>query len=177
MTKSLKDLAIAALEGAESDNMTFPESVKLLREADFDGYAVDFRRAVRIYYLPDGETIELATERTRVPVAERFDVAAVIAAIREAQAQMPGYTYRGFCARVMQAGCAGYFVSFPGKRVLYYGRTAETHIEYFPGSRRTPANDPRCDLFPRQPAIESFAGFSTQQSHNFQPSDREECRT
>jgi uncharacterized protein YbcV (DUF1398 family) len=57
----------------------------------------------------------------------------VRAAIREAQAQVPDYTYKGFCAKVAQAGCAGYFVSFPVGRVLYYGRTGETHTEYFPG--------------------------------------------
>lgn len=30
------------------------------------------------------------------------------------------------------AGCAGYIVSFIGRRVLHLGRTAETHIEHFP---------------------------------------------
>ena len=30
------------------------------------------------------------------------------------------------------AGCAGYFVSIPGKRVVYYGRTGETHVEIIP---------------------------------------------
>jgi uncharacterized protein YbcV (DUF1398 family) len=55
-------------------------------------------------------------------------------AIREAQALAPGYTYRGFCAKVARAGCAGYLVSFPGRRVLYYGRSAETHTELFPGA-------------------------------------------
>jgi uncharacterized protein YbcV (DUF1398 family) len=83
--------------------------------------------------MPGGEAIELETERTE-PVAERFDAAAIKEALREAQAQVPGYTYKGFCAKVTRAGCAGYVVSLPGKRVLYYGRTAETHTEYFPGA-------------------------------------------
>jgi len=135
MTASLKDLARATLEGSEYDTMTFAESAKLLTEAGFDGYAVDFRHGVRTYYLPGGETIELETERMLVPVADRFDATVVKDAIREAQSQVPGYTYKGFCAKVAQAGCAGYFVSFTGKRVLYYGRTAEAHTEYFPGFR------------------------------------------
>jgi hypothetical protein len=29
----------------------------------------------------------------------------------------------------------GYLVSLLGKRALYYGRTGETHTEYFPGTR------------------------------------------
>ena len=52
--------------------------------------------------------------------------------MREAQANAPGYTYLGFCSKVRAAGCAGYLVSFLGKRVVYYGRTAETHVELFP---------------------------------------------
>ncbi|MEQ8934722.1 MAG: hypothetical protein RIE56_02890, partial [Amphiplicatus sp.] len=54
------------------------------------------------------------------------------AAIREAQQQAPGYTYKGFCKKAADAGCAGYVVSFSGRRALYFGRTAETHVEHFP---------------------------------------------
>ena len=67
-----------------------------------------------------------------MPIAAAFDAPAVQAAIREAQQLVPGYTYSGFCKKVMTAGCAGYVVSFPGRRVLYYGRDAETHVERFP---------------------------------------------
>jgi uncharacterized protein YbcV (DUF1398 family) len=108
--------------------------VRVLVEAGFDGYAVDFRRSTRAYYMPDGAAIELKTERTG-PVAERFDAAVIKEALREAQALVPGYTYKGFCAKVAGAGCAGYLVSLIGKRVLYYGRTGETHTEIFPGTQ------------------------------------------
>ncbi|WP_293780352.1 hypothetical protein [Sphingosinicella sp.] len=33
----------------------------------------------------------------------------------------------------LAAGCAGYIVSFSGRRALYIGRTAEIHVEPFPG--------------------------------------------
>ncbi len=135
MSTNWQDLARKTLEGAEGNTMTFPESVKLLTEAGFDGYAVDFRRAVRIYYRPAGETLELTSAWAPETVAERFDPEAVKSALREAQMQVPGYTYKGFCAKVTAAGCAGYVVSLLGRRVLYYGRTCETHTEYFPGTR------------------------------------------
>ena len=135
MTTNWKDLARATLEGSESGAMTFPQSLRLLMEAGFDGYAVDFRRSTRTYYMPNGETLELKTDPTPTPVAESFDAAEVNEAIREAQALVPGYTYKGFCAKVARAGCAGYVVSLLGQRVLYYGRTAETHTEYFPGTQ------------------------------------------
>lgn len=35
-------------------------------------------------------------------------------------------------SKLMAAGCAGYLVSFLGRRVVYFGRTAEIHIEEFP---------------------------------------------
>ncbi|MEI9936023.1 MAG: DUF1398 family protein [Pseudomonadota bacterium] len=120
------------LEGAENGSITFPQIVGTLIEAGFDGYLVDLRLGQATYYLPDGEGLELPTHRSTVAVAAQFDTGAVQAAIREAQALVPGYTYKGFCDKVKRAGCAGYLVSFPGRRVLYFGRTAETHVELFP---------------------------------------------
>jgi uncharacterized protein YbcV (DUF1398 family) len=79
-----------------------------------------------------GQTLELEMPRTKAPVAERFDGDMVRAAIREAQQMAPGYTYRGFCEKIVGAG---YLVSLLGKRVVYFGRTGETHTEYFPGTR------------------------------------------
>lgn len=135
MTTNWKDVARAALEGSESGTTTFPQNLRDLMEAGFDGYAVDFRRSTRTYYMPNGEALELKTEPTPTPVAETFDGAGVKEAIREAQLLVPGYTYKGFCAKVARAGCAGYAVSLLGRRVLYYGRTCETHTEYFPGTQ------------------------------------------
>jgi uncharacterized protein YbcV (DUF1398 family) len=101
----------------------------------FDGYLVDLRLGQATYYLPDGEGLELPTHLSNVAVAAEFNVEVVRAAIREAQALVPGYTYKGFCDKVKRAGCAGYLVSFLGRRVLYFGRTGETHTEHFPGSQ------------------------------------------
>jgi uncharacterized protein YbcV (DUF1398 family) len=127
-----KQQAIArqCLDGAENGTMTFPQMVGTLMAAGFDGYLVDLRLGQATYYLPDGEGLELPAHRSAV--AAEFDTAGVKAAIREAQGLVPGYTYTGFCDKVKRAGCAGYMVSFPGRRVLYFGRTAETHVEHFP---------------------------------------------
>jgi uncharacterized protein YbcV (DUF1398 family) len=120
------------LEGAENGTMTFPQIVGALIEDGFDGYLVDLRLGQASYYLPGGEGLELPMQASAVAVAAQFDAAAVQVAIREAQALVPGYSYRGFCDKVKRAGCAGYLVSFSGRRVLYFGRTAETHVERFP---------------------------------------------
>ncbi len=78
--------------------------------------------------------MELTAHASTEPVAHDFDVAAIRTAIGEAQALVPGYTYKGFCDKVKRAGCAGYMVSFSGRRAVYFGRTAETHVELFPPS-------------------------------------------
>ena len=85
--------------------------------------------------MPNGEPLELKTDPTPTPVAESFGAAVVKESIREARALGPGYTYKGFCAKVARAGCAGYVVSLLDRRVPYYGRTCETHTEYFPGAQ------------------------------------------
>lgn len=127
-----KAVARTCLDGAENNTMTFPEIVARLIQAGFEGYAVDFRRALATYYMPDGDLVDVPTHRIDVPVAPSFDAGRIQAAIRDAQRLVPGYTYPGFCEKVASAGCAGYIVSFSGRRALYIGRTAETYVEPLP---------------------------------------------
>lgn len=132
MNEDQKTVARACLAAAEANTMTFSQIVGTLMEAGFESYAVDFRRATATYYAADGGSIELPAHRVDAPIAPAFDASRMQAAIREAQQQVPGYTYRGFCEKAVLAGCAGYIVSFSGRRALYVGRTAETHVEHFP---------------------------------------------
>jgi uncharacterized protein YbcV (DUF1398 family) len=125
-------IARQCLEGAEKDTMTFPQIVGTLLEAGFEAYLVDLRLGQATYYLPDGEGLELPTHGSAVAITADFDTGSVQAAIREAQALVSGYTYKGFCDKAKRAGCAGYMVSFSGRRVLYFGRTADAHVEHFP---------------------------------------------
>ena len=128
-----KSVARTCLEGAEGNTLAFPQIVGTLMQEGFESYAIDFRRGTATYYLPDGDNVELPTHRIDFPVAATFDAVPIQAAIKEAQQLVPGYTYGGFCKKVATAGCAGYIVSFSGRRALYIGRTAEIHVEHFPG--------------------------------------------
>ena len=132
MDDRLAQIARASLRDAEHGTRSFPHIVQALMEAGFESYAIDFRRGTATYYRPDGDSVVVPTRHDDTPIAPEFDVAAVQAAIREAQQLVPGYTYPGFCSKVMRAGCVGYVVSFPGRRAVYSGRTAETHVEPFP---------------------------------------------
>ncbi|QFR31995.1 DUF1398 family protein [Ancylobacter sp. TS-1] len=125
-------VAAACLKGAEENTLSFPTIVGMLMEEGFESYAIDFRRARAAYYFPDGGNFELPMHMLDVPVAAAFDAARLGEAIREAQQQVPDYSYKGFCAKAAAAGCAFYVVSFSGRCALYVGRTAETHVERFP---------------------------------------------
>lgn len=125
-------VAKACLDAAHDGSLSFPEIIGKLIDAGFEGYAVDYRRNSQIYYLPDRDSVELDLPHSTGAVAAAFDSLGVEALVRWAQANDPDYSYSAFCEKVKDAGCAGYLVSFLGRRVLYYGRTAETHVELFP---------------------------------------------
>jgi uncharacterized protein YbcV (DUF1398 family) len=126
--------AAACLAAAYDGSMQFPAIVGALMAAGFEGYDVDYRLGTATYHRPggDGVRLPLPAGHAPTPVAAAFSADGVERAVREAQSGAPGYTYAGFCERVKAAGCAGYMVSFTGRRVLYFGRTAEVHVEPFP---------------------------------------------
>lgn len=132
MDARLIDTARSCLDSAYDNTMSFPQIVGTLMEAGFEGYFVDYRRNTTTYFLPDGDSVVHENRASNAPIAERFDKDGVIAQIKWAQASPPDYSYTAFCKNVKALGCAGYIVSLLGKRVLYFGRTAETHVEHFP---------------------------------------------
>ena len=132
MDAKLAATARSCLSAAYEGTQDFPTIVRTLIGAGFEGYNVDYRRETTTYFLPSGDSVELPIPRTEGAVAAEFKASVVEQAVREAQTKAPGYTYPGFCAKVKAAGCAGYMVSFLGKRVVYFGRSAETHVEHFP---------------------------------------------
>lgn len=132
MNEQQRATARATLDAAYTGTLDFPSIVRALIDAGFEGYDVDYRRGTSTYFLPSGESVELVLPTSDAGVAPEFRAGDVERAVRDAQTKAPGYTYAGFCATVKAAGCAGYKVSFLGKRVVYFGRTAETHVEHFP---------------------------------------------
>ncbi|PWR18984.1 DUF1398 domain-containing protein [Zavarzinia compransoris] len=125
-------IAEACLRAAHDGSLSFPEIVGRLAGAGFEGYAVDYRRHAQIFYRPDGDSVALAMPGGRGPVAAAFAAAGIEALVRWAQSGSADYRYEAFSEGARAAGCAGYLVSFAGRRVVYYGRAAETHVEHFP---------------------------------------------
>ena len=125
-------IAEHCLNAAFDKSMAFPEIVSTLIKAGFEGYAVDYRRNTTTYFLPNGDSVVFEKRSSEGTVAAQFDSVGVATQVKWAQANPPDYSYAAFCTNVKAFGCAGYIVSFLGRRVLYFGRSAETHVEHFP---------------------------------------------
>ncbi|WP_437227626.1 DUF1398 domain-containing protein [Planctomicrobium sp. SH661] len=122
----LEKCAAGALKG----ELTFPEIIGLLAEIGVERYHADYTRQEITYYLTDGDSLVVASPHPDYETAEEFSAAAVEAAVR--QSQRNEHTYLDFIQKTMSAGCVGYFVQITGRRVIYFGRTGDCHVEHFP---------------------------------------------
>lgn len=129
-SKVMDECAQGALSGA----LTFPEIVGCLAAIGVERYHADYSRREITYYLPDGASHVASTQHspaeTGDETASEFSATAVASAVR--QSQQNEHTYLDFIRKTMSAGCVGYFVQITGRRVLYFGRNGEIHIEHFP---------------------------------------------
>src|ERR1700683_2803387 len=125
----IHELATATPQG----RMTLPQVVKGLLEVRVESYLVDFAAKQKTHYLADGTTETVPMILEPGPIAPDFNSAGLIAAIRGAQADT--VRYPEFVNRSTAAGVIGYWAFLTGKRVIYFGRKGEQHIEEFPKPR------------------------------------------
>ncbi len=125
----IHELALATQQG----KMTFPEVVKGLLEVGVESYLVDFATRQKTHYLSDGTTHSVPMILDPGSIAAEFSSADLVAAIRGAQADT--VRYPEFVKRSTAAGVIGYWAFLTGKRVIYFGRRSEQHIEEFPKPR------------------------------------------
>ena len=116
--------------GALAGKLTFPEIVGQLAQIGIERYHADYSRQEITYYSPEGDSIVIATTHPSHETATQFSASAVADAVR--QSQRNEHTYLDFIQKTMSAGCVGYFVQITGRRVIYFGRSGESHVEYFP---------------------------------------------
>lgn len=110
--------------------LTFPEIVEQLQQIGVERYHVDYCRRENTYYLEDGSSLAVSTLHPRTTPATEFAAAEVEQAVR--QSQRNEHSYHDFIRKTSDAGCVGYFVQICGRKVIYFGRNGETHIELFP---------------------------------------------
>jgi len=116
--------------GALTGELPFPEIVGRLTQIGAERYHADYSRQEITYYFPDGKSLVIAAPHPSHTTAAEFSPSAVEAAVR--QSQRNEHTYLDFIRKTMAAGCVGYFVQITGRRVIYFGRNGETHVEHFP---------------------------------------------
>lgn len=117
-------------QGALTGELSFPEIVERLAKICVERYHADYSRQEITYYLVDGESLVVATLHPSNATAKEFSTSAVVAAVQ--QSQRNEHTYLDFIRKTMAAGCVGYFVQITGRRVIYFGRGGESHVEHFP---------------------------------------------
>lgn len=119
-----------ALQGSSEGKLTFPEVIGMLVGAGVESYCVDFVSRMDTFYMPDGRTHVERVTLPGAPIAAEFAGADVKATIRDAQADR--IRYPEIVNRLRDAGVAGYRVFLTGRKVIYFGRKGELHIEEFP---------------------------------------------
>lgn len=117
-------------QGALAGEIAFPEIVGRLAKIGVERYHADYSRQEITYYLADGDSLVVPSPHPAHTIGIEFSPAAVEAAVR--QSQRNEHTYLDFIRKTSAAGCVGYFVQITGRRVIYFGRNGESHVEHFP---------------------------------------------
>lgn len=127
---AVSSLAKATLDGS----LPFPQIVGELIAQDVEYYHVDYASKSFTFYSAAGSTISAPLLFDGLPsISQDWDATALKEAIIDSQQN--GQKFRQFCARAMVAGVQGYFAFLRGKRVTYFGRTGDQHVEWFPGAK------------------------------------------
>ena len=110
--------------------MTFPQVVQQLLGIGIESYFVDFASAQKVYYRADGTTHIVPIHLNLESIAANFSAENLIVAIRGAQGDT--LRYPEFVRLSTAAGVIGYWAFLTGKKVVYFGKKGEMHIEEFP---------------------------------------------
>ena len=133
MDAQVKALVRECTRASDEGCVSFGAIVMKLMGAGVERYHADLLRSEKTYYLPNGDSEVVPNDAIGVAPARTFSAEGVAAAVKAVQAG--AIKYKEFCERAMAAGCVGYHVSMAGKRVVYYGRTGNNHVEWFPGAK------------------------------------------
>ena|ERR1700761_5312033 len=114
----------------QAGSLIFPEVVRRLSEVNVESYYCNLTTGEEIFYATDGATHTEKMTLPLEPVAKDFSSVDVVAAIRGAQADT--VRYPEFVRRSTAAGVTGYWAFLTGRKVVYFGRKGEMHVEEFP---------------------------------------------
>lgn len=121
------------LTEAHAGRITFPQVVGQFLAANVESYFVDLRAREDILYLNNDTTLAEPLHLDYGRVAQEFSRPAIVAAIRAAQRDE--IRYPEFMRHAAAAGVVAYWAMLTGKRVIYFGRRGDIHVEWFPGTQ------------------------------------------
>ena len=114
----------------QAGKLIFPEVVRRLLEVGVESYFVDDPNRSEGFYMSDGQAHTQSMTLALNSVASDFSLAGIIAAIRGAQTD--AIRYPEFMKQATAAGVLAYWAFLAGRKVIYFGRKGEAHIEEFP---------------------------------------------
>ncbi len=118
------------LAESQAGKLIFPEVVRRLLEVGVESYFCDLAAAKETFYMSDGGIHTETMTLPKRPIAADFSSSAIVAAIRGAQTDT--IRYPEFMRQSAQAGVIAYWAFLTGKKVVYFGRKGEMHVEEFP---------------------------------------------
>ena len=118
---------------SQAGELIFPEVVRRLLEVGVESYFCDLANGAEVFYMTDGKSHSEKMVLPLMPIAEEFSSSGLIAAIRGAQADT--IRYPEFMKRSAAAGVIAYWAFLTGKKVIYFRRKGEIHIEEVPGAK------------------------------------------
>jgi uncharacterized protein YbcV (DUF1398 family) len=121
------------LAQTQAGELIFPEVVRRLLAVNVESYFCDLATGQETFYMSDGQTHVEKMVLPLVPVAEQFSSTGIVAAIRGAQTDT--IRYPEFMKRSAAAGVIAYWAFLTGKKVIYFGRKGEMHVEEFPRAK------------------------------------------
>lgn len=127
------DVIHTVMAETQAGRMTFPEVVGRLSAVEVESYFCDLAAGRETFYFADGMAHAEEMILPRMPIAQKFSSSGLVAAIRGAQAD--SIRYPEFVKRSTAAGVIAYWAFLAGRKVIYFGRKGETHVEEFPGSK------------------------------------------
>jgi uncharacterized protein YbcV (DUF1398 family) len=125
-----RDVMHQVMEETQAGKLTFREVVPRLLDVGVESYFCDFAALQETVYMRDGNTHAEKMTLPPAPIAEEFSSLGLIEAIRGAQTDT--IRYPEFVKRATAAGVIAYWAFLTGKKVIYFGRKGEFHIEEFP---------------------------------------------
>jgi uncharacterized protein YbcV (DUF1398 family) len=118
----------------QAGKQIFPEVVRRLTEVGVESYFVDLATGTETLYTTDGQSHTAKMTLPLDPIAENYSPSGIVEAIRGAQADT--IRYPEFVKRSAAAGIIAYWAFLTGKKVIYFGRKGEMHIEEFPRAKQ-----------------------------------------